>query len=49
MSMNPRLSPRMTASLCCGIDRIDTDRATAANRPDVMLKNKKDKTYLPLT
>ena len=46
MSMNPRLSPRMTASLFCGIDRIDTDRTTAANRQDIMLKNKKDKTYL---
>ena len=46
--MNPRLSPRMTASLFCGIDRprIDTDRTTAANRQDIMLKNKKDKTYL---
>ena len=46
MSMNPRLSTRMTASLFCGIDRIDTDRTTAANRQDIMLKNKKDKTYL---
>ena len=46
MSMNPRLSPRMTASLFCAIDRIDTDRTIPANRPDIALKNEKDKTYL---
>ena len=46
MSMNPRLSPRMTASLFCAMDRIDTDRTIPANRPDIALKNEKDKTYL---
>ena len=42
MSMNPTLSPRMKASLFCWIDRIDTDGTKAANRLDIVLKNKKD-------
>ena len=40
MSMNPRLSPRTWDM------PIHTDRIIAANRPDIVLKNKKDKTCL---
>ena len=43
MSMNPKLSPRRIASPFCGTPMY-TDRAIVANRPDIVLKSKKDKT-----
>ena len=43
MSMNPRLSPRRIASPFCGTPMY-TDRTIVANRPDIVLKSKKDKT-----
>ena len=45
MSMKPRLSPRRIASSLWGTCP-STDRTIAANRQNIVLKNKKDKTCL---
>ena len=45
MSMNPRLSSRRIASSFCGTCP-STDRTIAANRQNIVLKNKSDKTCL---
>ena len=31
-------------SQCCGIKKVHTDREVTANRPDIIIKNKKEKT-----